>query len=599
LLVLAVAVLGTGLTLIVNQKIQRSREQVARVTFRDAADDRITAGSRSVYASLRDIRTVSAFAGSGADLDTAGLKRLAQAVLRRGGIIETLTVWEASPSVTGPQLSLVQRIVGGPRGSLGSAPRADVYQSTLDPAMRALRSGLPTASGPLAIRTLDGSEVTGSVYWCPVQTTPGPGDAVAKRYLIAATLRPHLAVREPEGPRAGPPLTVRVRDVEAPAGLPTDAGEQALARVIEPVSQTIAVGGRQWRVTVAASPGFVAAHAPEHGATVMATGLGLTALLSLLLLTQWRLAGKLAREATQRAAANVQLAEQVKAHEDAQRALAAANQQLVRANEEMEQFVSSVTHDLKSPLVEATLTLDQAQSELEAGRSGDLGHSLQEMGGSFRRMRRLIDNLLEHHRAGWARLNAKPTDLTQLVMQVFESHHGPARRRGVNLQVSPDLPTLRVDQPRFAAALDNLVGNAIKHGGSEPNPTVGIAAEIGPREVTIVVEDNGCGLPEDSRERVFGLFERGNSKRDGTGIGLAIVRRVAEAHGGRAWIDSSDDGMCRVCISLPIDALVRPGGQRHAAGHVRSLSSNAPRAERPEPDADGEMSLRDLLESAD
>jgi signal transduction histidine kinase len=129
---------------------------------------------------------------------------------------------------------------------------------------------------------------------------------------------------------------------------------------------------------------------------------------------------------------------------------------------------------------------------------------------------------------------------------------GRLAARGLIVVVAPDLPVVRVDRQRILDVLVNLLDNAAKFMGDQRSPRVDIDAIESPGRVVVRVRDNGMGIEPKHHQRVFGLFERLNTASEGTGIGLALARRVIEAHGGRLWVES--DGVGRgstFCFSLP------------------------------------------------
>jgi signal transduction histidine kinase len=108
--------------------------------------------------------------------------------------------------------------------------------------------------------------------------------------------------------------------------------------------------------------------------------------------------------------------------------------------------------------------------------------------------------------------------------------------------VAPDLPTVRGDRARLLEVLQNLVQNGVKFMGDQPAPRVEIGARRDGDELVHYVRDNGIGIEPRFAERIFGLFDRLDPDIDGTGIGLALVKRIVEVHGGRIWVESEGPG---------------------------------------------------------
>jgi signal transduction histidine kinase len=114
------------------------------------------------------------------------------------------------------------------------------------------------------------------------------------------------------------------------------------------------------------------------------------------------------------------------------------------------------------------------------------------------------------------------------------------------------MPAIYVDRGRIAEVLQNLVENAIKYSRDNEHPKVRIYSEVKNKETLFVVEDNGIGIESTYHEKVFGLFERLDPRVDGTGVGLALVKRIIETHGGEIWIESPADLVgSRFCFTLP------------------------------------------------
>jgi signal transduction histidine kinase len=127
----------------------------------------------------------------------------------------------------------------------------------------------------------------------------------------------------------------------------------------------------------------------------------------------------------------------------------------------------------------------------------------------------------------------------ELAQEAIELVHGRIVECGIDVQINPDLPSVSVDRPRLVEVLQNLIDNAAKFMGRQQLPHI----EIGQQgyengKPIFYVRDNGIGIAPEHYERVFGLFNKLDPKTDGTGIGLALVRRIIEVHGGRIWVES-------------------------------------------------------------
>ena len=136
---------------------------------------------------------------------------------------------------------------------------------------------------------------------------------------------------------------------------------------------------------------------------------------------------------------------------------------------------------------------------------------------------------------------------------------------GATIEVEDQMPTVVCDPHRLRQAFENLLANALKYGcPADGNLHVTVGGELRGDEIILHVSDNGPGVPPEFRERIFGLFQRLETQADGTGVGLAIVKRVAEVHGGRAWVEDRP-GRSGARFLLAFPAEVEPSRQRQAA----------------------------------
>lgn len=242
---------------------------------------------------------------------------------------------------------------------------------------------------------------------------------------------------------------------------------------------------------------------------------------------------------------------------EAQAALRAVNDELAARNREMEEFVYTASHDLKSPLVSMLGFSGHLQRDAEGGRHDRLVHFAERIDEAARRMRRTIDDLLTLSRAG--RVVGQPSlvRLGDVVARILADHAEAITRLGVRVEVAPDLPAVMGDGERLARALDNLVANALKYGCTAPHPRIRVGWSLAGRELRLFVADNGVGIAPEHHERIFRLFQRLDASGDGSGVGLAIVARIAETYGGRTWVESRPGEGATFWISLPDRMIAR------------------------------------------
>lgn len=211
-------------------------------------------------------------------------------------------------------------------------------------------------------------------------------------------------------------------------------------------------------------------------------------------------------------------------------------------NAELERFVYTVSHDLKSPLITIQGFSGMLEQSVAKGDTARMLGDVNRIRAAAAKMQMLLDDLLELSRIG--RLINPPVQipLEELANEAIELVAGQAASRGVQVDVLPGLPTILADRQRLLEVLQNLLDNAIKFMGGQRAPYVEIGARDEGGETVCYVRDNGIGIDPRYHEKVFGLFERLDQTTEGTGIGLAIAKRIIEVHGGRIWVDSKGQG---------------------------------------------------------
>jgi PAS domain S-box-containing protein len=216
--------------------------------------------------------------------------------------------------------------------------------------------------------------------------------------------------------------------------------------------------------------------------------------------------------------------------------------ELEAKNAELERFTYTVSHDLKSPLVTVRGFLGFLEQDAANGDLERLRKDMQRIREATDTMQQLLNDLLELSRIG--RMMNPPQELAfaALVQDALERLASPLTERGVQVTVASPLPQVYGDRPRLVEVVQNLVENAIKFCGDQPEPRITIGSKHLRDDVVFFVADNGIGIAPQYHEKIFGLFERLDPTIEGTGVGLALVKRIIEAHGGRIWVESEGQG---------------------------------------------------------
>ncbi|MEM7587684.1 MAG: response regulator [Acidobacteriota bacterium] len=211
-------------------------------------------------------------------------------------------------------------------------------------------------------------------------------------------------------------------------------------------------------------------------------------------------------------------------------------------NTELERFAYTVSHDLKSPLVTIQGFLGLLRQDLDAGDRQRVDHDFERLVAAAGTMQRLLDDLLELTRVGRHNSPPEAARLSELAQEAAGQLAAVLHEHGIEVAIAPDLPTVRGDRRRLQEVFLNLIENAAKFMGDQASPEVVIAMRSDDGEPVITVRDNGTGVAPDYHEKIFGLFDQLDPGSSGSGVGLALVKRIVEFHGGRVWVESAGPG---------------------------------------------------------
>jgi PAS domain S-box-containing protein len=215
---------------------------------------------------------------------------------------------------------------------------------------------------------------------------------------------------------------------------------------------------------------------------------------------------------------------------------------LEEKNAELERFTYMISHDLKSPVVTISTFLGYLEEDLASGAADRVAKDIQFMRLAAERMRRLLQELLELSRLG--RVVNPPVEVTfqELVAEALNVVAGSLVGRGLDVRVITADITLYGDRPRLMEIWQNLVENAVKFMGQQPEPHLEIGLEEQGADTVFFVCDNGIGIDPQYQGKIFSIFEKLDVDSEGTGIGLALVKRIVELHKGSIWVESAGRG---------------------------------------------------------
>jgi signal transduction histidine kinase len=237
-----------------------------------------------------------------------------------------------------------------------------------------------------------------------------------------------------------------------------------------------------------------------------------------------------------------------------------AREEAERANAELETFVYSVSHDLKSPLVSLLGFLDYLKADLHGSQSEEVDFYLDRISAAGMYMQALIQDLLELSRIGRVQTEPSEIDLGLVLREIVDEQEG--LKPEATFALGP-LPVIEMNPLRVRQLFTNLIGNALTHAGRNDVNVVVESVEAPDGSVVVSVADNGKGIPPGYREKIFGVFERlerHDAHTTGTGIGLAVCRKIVEQYGGQLDVTDNSPG-ARFSIRFPA-AVVRRGPSR-------------------------------------
>lgn len=227
-------------------------------------------------------------------------------------------------------------------------------------------------------------------------------------------------------------------------------------------------------------------------------------------------------------------------------------EELEAKNKELERFTYTISHDLNSPLLTLQGFVSILRSDIAQNERDNVERDLTYIEQAVTKLKNLLDDILQLSRIG--RMVNPPEDvaLCEIAEEAQAQTAEQLKTSGVEIAVVEDCPTVHVDRMRIVEMLVALITNSITFRGEQPHPKIEIGYRVDGEETVFFVRDNGMGIDISQHERVFDLFSKLDSNSEGTGAGLAIVKRIIEVHRGRIWIESELGKGCTVCFTLPL-----------------------------------------------
>lgn len=238
--------------------------------------------------------------------------------------------------------------------------------------------------------------------------------------------------------------------------------------------------------------------------------------------------------------------------------LQSTNEELQQKIAELERFAYTVSHELKTPLVTIKGFMGSIEKDLENGNYERAHKDIFRVFTAADRLNDTISDLLELSRIGHVVDLPEEVDLAHLTQETLKALSGRIGTGKIKVHISPNLPVVYGDRNRLREVYENLIDNAAKYLGGQTAPFIEIGVREDGDETILFVKDNGMGINPKYHTRVFGLFDKLDVQSEGTGVGLALVKRIIETHGGRIWVES--DGLGKgsaFCFTIPDSRITR------------------------------------------
>jgi signal transduction histidine kinase len=235
----------------------------------------------------------------------------------------------------------------------------------------------------------------------------------------------------------------------------------------------------------------------------------------------------------------------------AQQAQERLSQQLQAKVSELEAFSYGIAHDLRSPMLSIEGFSRELRADIQNQKMERVQEDIRLLESGVKKMQQFLNRTLEYSRAGNLVKLTKNVPFGKIVEDVITGFAEQVRSIGATVSLAETFPKVDVDEIRMREVLTNLIQNSIKYRDEVRPLTIEIGYWLSGDEVVFFVRDNGAGIDSSEAEKVFELFYRGATDGEGSGAGLAIVKRIIEAHGGRVWAESQPGKGTTMCFTLP------------------------------------------------
>ena len=237
-----------------------------------------------------------------------------------------------------------------------------------------------------------------------------------------------------------------------------------------------------------------------------------------------------------------QAEKEIEMREKAEQEREAVIQKLKLKNQELDRFAVRVSHDLKTPLITVAGFLGFLEKDIKDGNHERVERNVAQISDAAKKMGKFVDELLDLSRVG--RIVNPPSNVAfdEIVQEALTAAEGVLKAKQVRVKIEAIFPFVHVDRARVVQVMQNLITNAVKFMGDQPQPVIRIGFEEINGEHIFSVRDNGIGIAKDHQERMFELFSKLDPNTDGIGIGLGMVKRIIDTHGGRIWVESEGAG---------------------------------------------------------